>query len=94
MSNQSVNYTATHYTTCRYSDLSKAFGTDYRQAIEHYLRMGYSKEGRIGYVEGGDGGRWTISSHNRELFLSASKRTGGAVDSLVWDHKEFLNRSD
>ena len=51
-----------------------------------------------GYIEGGGYGRWTIRSSEKVddsyIFLSCSERTGGAVDSLVWKDKEFINNWD
>ncbi|XP_046559949.1 uncharacterized protein LOC124268967 [Haliotis rubra] len=76
----------------RYSDLTKAYGTDYHQAVVHYLN--HQSEKRLGYVDGGYSGRWTISNHDHDLFVSASGRMGGAIDSLVWDNKEFINAWD
>ncbi|XP_071087217.1 uncharacterized protein [Haliotis cracherodii] len=76
----------------RYADLSKTFGTNYHQAINHYLT--HQSEKKLGYVEGGYNGRWTISNQHHDLFISASARMGGAIDSLVWDNKEFINAWD
>ena len=45
-------------------------------------------------MEGGYGGRWTVSDDQHRLFVSASRRMGAAIDSLVWDHHEFLNSWD
>jgi hypothetical protein len=76
----------------RYPDLK--FGTNYQKAILHYLNKGYN-EGRLGYVEGGAFGRYTISQGDPSgLFISASDRTAGAVDSVVWNNYEFINSFD
>ncbi|KAK7114011.1 uncharacterized protein [Littorina saxatilis] len=78
----------------RHSDLEKAYGLKgYRQAIEHYLTNGLH-EHRLGYLEGGYGGRWTVSDAHHRLFVSASARMGAAVDSLVWNNHEFINSWD
>ena len=77
---------------CRYPDLTNVFAHDYHHAVEHYLTYG-QKEHRLGYVEGGFEGRWTISN-GKDLFISASATMAGAVDSLVWNHKEFINAWD
>ncbi|KAL5009904.1 hypothetical protein ScPMuIL_012209 [Solemya velum] len=77
----------------RYPDIKIAFGaTGYREAIGHFIRF-QASEARLGYKEGGLDGRWTISNGNG-LYLSASERMAGAVDSLVWNHKEFINAYD
>jgi hypothetical protein len=77
----------------RYHDLTIAFGTNYKAAIRHYLSHGQT-EHRLGYQEGGDGERWTASNANHDLFVSASQRMGGAIDSVVWNNKEFVNAYD
>merc|ERR550534_2362825 len=55
-------------------------------------------EGRVGYLEGGGEGRWTIRSpeevEGSYVYLSTSSRVAGAIDSLVWRDKEFLNSWD
>ena len=84
----------TCHTCSRYDDLTSAFGaTSYRQAVAHYLNNGIA-EHRVGYLEGGYQGRWTVSDSNHRLFVSASSRMGAAVDSLVWDNYEFINAWD
>ena len=74
-----------------YPDLLDAFGDDYEAAIVHYIDNGMA-EGRVGYAEGGGYGRWTVRSRGQFMdsyvYLSCSERTGGAVDSLVWNNKE------
>ena len=79
----------------RYPDLLKAFGSNYTQAIQHYVSTGHS-ENRTGYVEGGFptpfGKRWMIS--NGHIFVSASERMGAGIDSIVWNNKQFLNAHD
>lgn len=76
----------------RYSDLAKTYGTNYQKAIEHYLQ--HQSEKKLGYVDGEFDGRWTITNHEHDLFIGASRRMGGAIDSLVWGHKEFINSWD
>lgn len=77
-----------------YSDLAHALGAQsYRAAIEHYLTFGLH-ENRLGYQEGGDGNRWTVSDTQHRLFASGSRRMGAAVDSVVWNNKEFINAWD
>ena len=80
-----------------YPDLLDAFGDDYEAAIVHYVDNGMA-EGRVGYAEGGGYGRWTVRSRGQFMdsyvYLSCSERTGGAVDSLVWNKKEFINNWD
>ena len=43
-------------------------------------------------------GRWTVRSSGKvadsHVYVSCSKRQGGAVDSLVWKDKEFINNYD
>ena len=46
-------------------------------------------------MEGGGQGRWTVRSDQvggSRVYLGTSERVAGAVDSLVWGDKEFLNR--
>ena len=80
---------------CRYPDLQQTFGSNYTQAIEHFVMTGHSEQ-RKGYVEGGFptpfGKRWMIS--NDHIFISASERMGAGVDSLVWNNKQFLSAHD
>ncbi|XP_062590330.1 uncharacterized protein LOC134251922 [Saccostrea cucullata] len=75
----------------RYIDLANAFGTKYRQAIHHYINH-TSTEHRVGYIEGGYGGTWTISAHG--VYIGASARMGGAIDSLTWNNRELVNSFD
>lgn len=77
----------------RYPDLAKQFGKNYSAAVNHYLTVGRAA-GLLGYVDGGFAGRWTVANPAAGLFLSASSRTAGAVDSLVWNEKEFINAWD
>merc|ERR550534_1594289 len=55
-------------------------------------------EDRVGYLEGGGEGRWTIRSpeevEGSYVYLSTSSRVAGAIDSLVWRDKEFINGWD
>lgn len=78
-----------------YADIRAAYGANnYRGALEHYLIHGYN-EHRQGYVEGGANGRygrWTV--RNNLIYVSTSKRTAGAVDSIFWGGREFLNSYD
>ena len=43
-------------------------------------------------------GRWTTRSLNpvggAYVYVSASARTAGAVDSVTWNNKEFINNYD
>ena len=82
--------------SANYPDLQEAFGTNYRASVRHYLRHGLM-EGRDGYTIGGGHGRWTIRSapvSGSPIYLSSSSRTAGAIDSLVWKDREFLNSYD
>ncbi|KAL3852768.1 hypothetical protein ACJMK2_016384 [Sinanodonta woodiana] len=75
----------------RYTDLANAFHTNYVAAVQHYLQLGHA-EARLGYVEHYET-RWTISN-GKDIFISASARMGAAIDSLVWNNKEFINAGD
>lgn len=78
----------------RYADLKAAFGSDFQVALNHYLTDGI-REGRLGFAtDGGPYGRWTIADQELGIFLSASARTAGAIDSLVWADQEFINARD
>ncbi len=75
----------------QYADLQAAFGRDTTAALTHYLTNGAS-EGRRGFTAGGGYGRYTIA--NDIIAVSASDRTGGAVDSVVWNGRELVNSWD
>lgn len=75
----------------RYADLQAAFGSDYRAALDHYLTYGI-REHRQGFRVGGAYGRYTIA--NEILSVSASDRTAGAIDSIVWNGRELVNSFD
>lgn len=75
----------------QYADLRAAFGTNTTAALTHYLVHGYG-EGRQGFTTGGAYGRYTIA--NDIIAVSASDRTGGAVDSVVWNGRELVNSWD
>ena len=51
----------------------------------------------ISYEKGGYG-RWTVRSNAQVggsyVYASASERTAGAIDSVVWKNKEFINNFD
>ena len=51
----------------------------------------------ISYSKGGYG-RWTVRSNAQAggsyVHASASERTAGAIDSIVWKNKEFINNFD
>ena len=84
------------YSLANYPDLQEVFGHDYRATVLHYLYNGLM-EGRDGYTIGGGHGRWTIRSapvSGSPIYLSSSSRTAGAIDSLVWRDREFLNSWD
>lgn len=74
----------------KYPDLRAAFGTNYAAALNHYLTNGIN-EGRQGYTSGAYG-RWTVE--NDIIRLSASTRMAGAIDSLMWNNREFINSYD
>lgn len=91
----------------KYSDLKQAFGQNYYQAAAHYLTNGYG-EGRIGYFESYSGsgdnyidkyGRVTLSnrwagSWSSPIYLSISQKNAGAIDSIWWNGKEYINGND
>jgi hypothetical protein len=74
-----------------YPDLKAAFGNDCTMGLQHYLTFGRG-EGRVGIVNGGYDGRYTIS--NDIITVGASLRTAGAIDSLYWNGREFINSFD
>ncbi|MEZ4363130.1 MAG: hypothetical protein R3B48_23345 [Kofleriaceae bacterium] len=74
-----------------YPDLQQAFGTNCTLAVQHYLQFGRN-EGRAGILNGGFDGRYTVS--NDLLTVGASLRTAGAIDSLYWNGREFINSYD
>ena len=80
-----------------YPDLQEAFGDNYTASIIHYINHGLA-EGRVGGIVGGGYGRWTIRSDEKVdcsyIYLSTSERMAGAIDSLVWKDKEFINNFD
>lgn len=87
-----------------YFDLNSAFGSNWLLALQHYINSGFS-EGRIGYSAVYNNrritefNRLTISSSNAtpysdRIFLGASTRTAGGIDSIYWRDKEFINSYD
>lgn len=74
-----------------YADLRAAFGIDCTRALQHYLDHGRA-EGRIGIQNGGYDNRYTVS--NDIITVGASLRTAGAIDSLYWNGREFINSYD
>ena len=77
----------------RYSDLQEVFGTDYCAATGHYITNGVD-ENRLGYNPSGGYGRYTVQNSASGIYISTSNRTAGAIDSLAWNNKEFINSYD
>jgi hypothetical protein len=77
----------------RYPDLKQAFGNNFIAAANHYLQHGLA-EGRLGFLEGGGYGRWTIHDASTGTFISGSQRVAGAIDSIVFGRFEFINAWD
>ncbi len=87
------NFHSTQYLGL-YPDLTSAFGDNYALALRHYLIHGIG-EGRVGYgpnETNGTYGRWT--ARNDIISLTASRRVAGAIDSVFWNGKEFINSYD
>ncbi len=75
-----------------YMDLRNLYGaTSYNSALSHYLEWGF-KEKRRGYTEGGAYGRYTV--RNDIISVSTTWRTAGAVDSVMFNNREFINSWD
>jgi hypothetical protein len=75
-----------------YIDLRNLYGaTSYNSAISHYLQWGFSEK-RRGYTEGGAYGRYT--ARNDIISVSTTWRTAGAIDSVVFKNREFINSYD
>ena len=77
---------------CRYPSLAQRFGKNYTAAAEHFLTVG-QQDGLRGHVDQFQG-RYTIADVSGRLVLSASRRMGGAVDSVVFNGTEFINAHD
>ena len=83
----------------RYPDVANAFGSsNFLGAISHYVNNGIL-ESRLGYQENGiSQGRETSSikgdADGASLFIGVSRRTAGAVNSLIYDNVEFINSYD
>jgi len=78
----------------KYVDLRNAFSTNYALALRHYLVNGIG-EGRQGYDVGGTNGtygNWTARSST--ISVGTSRRVAGAIDSVFWNGKEFINSYD
>lgn len=78
----------------QYADLRAAYGTNYALALRHYLVFGIG-EGRRGYdpnAASGVYGRWV--ARNDIISVSTSHRVAGAVDSVFWNGREFINSYD
>lgn len=74
-----------------YADLRAAFGIDCTRALQHYLDHGRA-EGRVGIANGYYDTRYTVA--NDLITVGASHRTAGAIDSLYWNGREFINSYD
>ncbi|TXH68385.1 MAG: hypothetical protein E6Q88_09985 [Lysobacteraceae bacterium] len=77
-----------------YADLRTAFGNNYAKALRHYIINGIG-EGRRGYdanAASGTYGRWV--ARNDIISVSTSPRVAGAVDSVFWGGREFINSYD
>lgn len=75
----------------RYPDLQAAFGSNCSAALDHYMINGRN-EGREGLNGTGYDNRVTVK--NDIIAVGASTRTAGAVDSLYWNGREFINSWD
>lgn len=75
----------------RYPDLKAAFGNDCTAAVQHYITHGRG-EGREGLHGSVYAGRATVK--NDIIAVGASSRTAGAIDSLYWNGREFINSWD
>lgn len=78
----------------RYGDLRAAYGTNCAAALNHYLVYGRNegRKGLYGTYHMNRNGRVTIS--NDVITLGLSTRTGGAIDSLYFNGKEYINSWD
>ena len=79
-----------------HEDLRNAFGNNCRLATEHYMNHGHY-EGRVGMHRNSNfggvvGGTGYIG--NELMLVKASRRTAGAIDSLIYRGKEFINAYD
>lgn len=86
----------------RYPDVAGPYGTygeaAFLYAIGHYISNGIA-EGRTGYVENGLAVGWqrtTVqgSYAGGKIFVSASSRMAGAIDSVMVDNYELINATD
>ena len=77
-----------------YPDLIQNFGSkNYLEATKHYLQYGYL-EGRDGiYLDCAYNGKYTIHL-DKKLYVTASVRSGGAIDSINFLNKEYINSFD
>eukprot|EP01084_Bolivina_argentea_P178830 309089_1 len=73
-----------------YPPLKQKFGTNYSAAINYYLTTGYN-QGLMGYTPGGAYNRYTIAEIPTHLYVSASNRMAGAIDSIVFKNIEYVN---
>jgi hypothetical protein len=78
----------------RYSDLQRAYGTDCKAALNHYLVYGRNehRKGLLGTYYQGRNGRVTIG--NGVITLGMSTRVAGAIDSLYVGGREYINSWD
>lgn len=89
------SFNPAHYLS-RYPDLQRAFGKDCKLAIEHWLnhgiyekRVAINKNSTFGSLIKGN-----AHFGNEVMSIGASTRTAGAIDSLVYRNKEFINKFD
>ena len=75
----------------RYGDLQAAFGNDCKAALDHFNAHGRA-EGRSGLQGASYEGRTTVK--NDIIAVGMSNRTAGAIDSLYWNGREFINSFD
>lgn len=75
-----------------YADVRNVYGANnFLGALEHYLTYGLAEK-RRGFIEKGAYDRWTAK--NDRIYVGASARTAGAIDSIFWNNREFINSYD
>lgn len=80
----------------RYPDLQRAFGKDCKLAIEHWLNHGIHEK-RVAINKNSPFGsliKGNAHFGNEVMSVGASTRTAGAIDSLIYRRKEFINKFD
>lgn len=77
----------------RYPQLAAQLDNNLTAGVINYVAAGQAA-GRVGVVDGGAYGKYTMYNVTEGFYASASNRTAGAIESIVWNYTEFVNQWD